>query len=211
MTTKPKTRQVTLDGRDITKTTLTNENTGAGQVRYKSRPNRDYYYSNSTKDKVIHLGPNDETIEGHYYHHVTEAGAIAYLEWVKDNCVWHRTEFIYGTPPRATIAGTETSLPTPKTAKMTVISTVHRKMTPALTEELAKVNESKAARVAKEKAAAKAEKAKRDKERRDKEKAAKNREASAEYIDLASALKVLKQHGLTIVSVEDKSKSKEKK
>lgn len=212
MTARPKTRQVTLDGRDMGKTTFADEKVPHGVVRYKSRPNRGgYYYSNTTKDRIINIGPNDATVVGHYRGYATEDEAVAYLKWVEQNCDWHRTEFIYGTPPRATLTGTATSLPAPKTAKMTIVSTVYRKMTPSLTADLANVNEAKAKRIEKEKAATKAAKAKRDKERREREKAAKNREATAEFGDLASALKVLKRHGLTIVSVEDKTKTKGKK
>jgi microsomal dipeptidase-like Zn-dependent dipeptidase len=89
---------------------------------------------------------------------------------------------------------------------VTIESTVHRKMTPALTADLANVIEAKAARVTKEKEAAKAAKAKRDKERREAAKAKKNQEASAEFGDLAAALKTLKKHGLRIVTVEEKAK-----
>jgi hypothetical protein len=206
---KPKTRQMTLDGRDISKDSFPAEKVGGGQVTYKSRTNHGYYYGYKgakDKDRRIYLGPNDETIVGTYYRTVSEDEARAYLSWVEQNCTWHRTVLNFDRLSQVVVSGTDHTMPAPEPAEVTIESTVHRKMTPALTADLANAIEAKAARVAKKKAAAKAAKAKRDKERREAAKAEKSQASAAEFGDLAAALKTLKKHGLRIVTVEEKAK-----
>ncbi len=210
MTTKaPKTSSKRIDQIDA-KDAFAGETVAGRVVTYKVSP---HYWRERTNYRTIHLGEGEKTIKGTYYATLSLDELKEFLAWVKENCAWHKTTVRYNNPKRAILTGSF-DLPAPEVTQATVESTVHRNMTEQFRSDLARVTERKAERVAKQKAekAAAAQKARAEEAAaRKKEKAREDREqalldaarARTEFGDLAQALKVLKKHGLKIVTVDE--------
>ncbi len=208
----PKTTSKRIDNVDA-KDTFPGETVAGRVVTYKQSPY--YYYSGNYK--TIHLGEGNKTITAHFNATLTMDELKEFLTWVKDNCAWHKTKISYKKPKQSVLVGSF-DIPKPEVTSALVDSTVHRNMTEQMTADLVKVTERKAARAAKAKAET-AERLKKqraaDAARRKKEKAQEEREeallqaakAQTDFGDLATALKILKKHGLKIVTI-DESKDK---
>lgn len=202
---KPKTKQMTITKSDLPKGAFAFEKIEDANRSVDYKQGNPYYYGRVGGDQVIHLGPND-TIQGTFHHNVTTVCLDAYLAWIKENCIWHKTTITYHEPKRAVLTDLDVSRAPVEVTEAWVNSVVLRKMTDRQKQDLAKVKAAKEARVAKQKA--------ETKKRAAEERAlrAKEKKANAihdEYGDLASALHILKKHGLKVVTV-DEPRSKKK-
>lgn len=211
--TAPKTHSKRIDNIDA-RDAFVGEVVAGRTVTYKSSPS----YWHRADYKTIVLGEGDKTIKGTFYATLDLTGLQEFLDWLKVNTAWHKTKVTYNKPKQAVLTGSF-SLPKPEVTTATVDSTFHRVMTDRLTADLAGAIERKANRVAKQKA----ETAARAKKRREDEAAAKKKARLREereqalidaakvrndFGDLAQALKVLKKHGLKIVTIDDEGKVK---
>lgn len=225
-TTAPKTTSKRIDFVDA-KDRFVGEIVAGRQVTYKVSPYSYYGYRND--HRTIHLGENNETIKGTLNAVLDLDELKEFMAWVKKNCQWHKTKVTYNKPKQAILTGSF-DLPIPEVTKATVESTFHRFMTKQFSEDLVQVDQRKADRAAKAKAATAARAAKRREEaaaarKRERERIKKQQEAErkrqereekqariaeslTEFGDLATALKVLKKHGLKIVTIDDEGKVK---
>lgn len=208
---KPKTKQVTIDLKDINSAALRPEVLAQGlKIVYRHRPRHRYtYYSHSnsysrSNSTVVHLGA-ESTIVGTLQGNVSIDNLPIILAWINKNCSWHRTVVSYS-KPKQVVLGPGESPTVPTFGSAWVDSTVHRNITDAMQADLDAIEAAKSERKKKERQVAKERKAKADAERRAQEKKAQEREAGTEFTDLATALKTLKKHGLKIVTVEEKKK-----
>lgn len=209
--TAPKTTSKRIDQVDA-KDTFAGEVVAGRAVAYKVSP-YSYYYRSSRDYRTIHLGEGNKTIKGTLYATLNMDELKEFLAWVKANTAWHKTTVRYEKPKQSILTGSF-DLPVPEVTKAVVDSTFHRIMTDQFTADLAKVTERKAARAAKQRAET-AERAKKqraeDAARKKKLKQQEERDAllvesakaNREFGDLAQALKVLKKHGLKIVTVDE--------
>ena len=181
-------------------------------ITYKTTPY--YYYGYRGGEQNIYLGVDNKTIRGQFNDEITLKELGEFLAWLKANAAWHKTTVRYGQPKQTTLAGTF-DLPSPDVTQASVESTFHRNMTKEFTADLARIAELKAVRAAKHRAVTAARNKKRRAELALTKKKAKEREerderllAAADFSDLAQALKVLKKHGLKIVTIDDEGRAK---
>jgi hypothetical protein len=208
---RPKTKQMTIDKADLHSGAFANETLFGRSVTYKTRGYRARWNYRDDGDRTIHT--NDDVIKGEYSAYLSEKELKEFFDWMTQNVTWHVTKVSPYTGGSAEVRGSTFDLPVFKPSQIHVSSTFYRKMTDVQKEDLEKVKAAKADRMAKQKEATKLAAAKRreaEKKAREAEKKAQERAAAkvanSEFTDLAQALKVLKKHGLKIVTVEEKTK-----
>jgi hypothetical protein len=182
MTAKPKTSRRSVLVKDVPATgLLPNESiTDKIEAKYKNHPNSGYWgYADK---RLWNFERGDDVIKGRVEASVSVTDLHTFLKWLEDNTI-------------------------SDTTKITVSSVFFRTLTDDQRASIDATDAKKSERQAREKAAraaaakkAKEAEKKREEERRKREEAyAKEREGG----DLAHALKVLKKHGLKIVSVSE--------
>lgn len=206
MSKRPRVKQRTFEEADLHSGAFAAEKlpTG-GTVQYRRRAPHDYYYTKVKR--TVRFGEND-TIVGAWTGWLSLEQAQVLLDWLKSETTWHDTTFEPEQPKKAAVNGF--GIPTFEVTRVWVDSKFHRKMTQALKDDLARVEQATATRKAKEREASKKRKAEVRAAQKKSAEALKKRAAAQdaveEFGDLASALKVLKKHGLKIVTVEEKTK-----
>lgn len=182
MSPKPKTSRRTVLSKDVPSSgLLPNEQiTDKIEAKYKSHPSDGYW--GYTDQSRWNFERGDSVVKGRVEASVSVTDLQTFLKWLEDNTV-------------------------SDTTKITVSSVFFRTLTDEQRASIEAADTKKAERVAKEKAvAAERRRKQREAERKAKEAARKREEAYAkerEGDDLANALKVLKKHGLKIVSVSE--------
>ncbi len=199
-TVAPKLRSKTIDTKDLGSAFPAEKVVGCN-VRFKERTGWGY---GSRTNYRIQIGENDTTIRGNLDAELNLEEITRLLGWLKANCVWHKTEVSYSDPKRSVLVNSF-EVPAPNVARGYVNSVFHRKMTETQLADLAAVEQRRASRMAKQKAETKERAAKQRAEDKKHKAEQERRSASTEFSDLATALKVLKKHGLKIVTIEKKS------